>query len=53
MADLDGVAGSELLGLGREQDVGLALEVVAHLVGGVADDHDDRPRPAPRAASTT
>ena len=38
---------AELLGLGRKQDVGLVLEVVADLVGRVADHDHDRLGPGP------
>ena len=39
------MAGAELVGLGREEDVGLAPEAFEDLVGRVADHDDDRPGP--------
>ena len=47
------MAGAELLGLGGEEDVGLAVKRFEDLIGGIAHHDDDGPCPRPRAASTT
>ena len=40
-ANLDGVSGPKLLGLGGKEDVGFALKAPANLIGRVADDNHD------------